>query len=100
MVKNGRMVMTHTQFAQHYFARFEHFARTHRVAWGLAETGQTDLSAAEDPFFIQHLYDSVSAHGGVAMSYFNSTVNSIAPWRLEGAKDADFAATLRETPTL
>lgn len=100
VMKNGRRITTHTQFKQHYFARFEHFAQSHGVAWGLAETGQTDLAASEDPLFVQHLYNSVNEHGGVAMAYFNSTVNSIAPWRLEGAKDADFAATLRETPTL
>jgi hypothetical protein len=100
VVKKGRTIMTHTQFDHHYFARFEQFAQAHDVAWGLAETGHTGLSADLDPFFVQHIYDGVSSHGGVAVAYFNSLVNSIADWRLEGAKGADFAATLSETPTL
>ncbi len=100
VVKNGHRITSHTQFESHYFDKFERFARAHDVAWGLAETGHTDLSAGTDPLFLQRLYDAVSSNGGVAISYFNSTINSIAPWRLEGAKSADFAATLRETPTL
>ncbi len=99
VVKDGRRMMTTTHF-ERYFAKFEQFARTHDVAWGLGETGQTDLSAEMDPLFVQKLYDSVGRHGGVAVTYFNSTVNSIAPWRLQGAKATDFAVTLRGAPTL
>ena len=50
--------------------------------------------------FLQRLYSGVLAHGGVGVSYFNSTINSIAPWRLVGEKEQAFAHVLRESPTL
>ena len=99
-MRRGSRVVVPTQFVDRYFVRIEQFAREHGVAWGLAETGQTDLSADQEPLFVQLLYDDVSSYGGVAVSYFNSTMNATAPWRLSGSKDAQFAATLRETPTL
>jgi hypothetical protein len=96
----GRTITERTRFKRHYFGRFEEFAQRHHVAWGLAETGNTDLSAAVEPRFVQHLYNGVRMHGGVAVTYFNSTLNSTAPWRLVGTKERHFAAELRTTPTL
>jgi hypothetical protein len=96
----GRTVNERTRFKAHYFGRFEKFAQEHQMAWGLAETGNTDRSAAVEPQFVQHLYNGVRKHGGVAVTYFNSTLNSTAPWRLVGSKEQRFAALLRSTPTL
>ena len=96
----GRTSIERTRFKHHYFAKIQKFAEQHDVAWGLAETGYTDRSALVEPKFVQHLYNSVRRHGGVAVSYFNTTVNSVAPWRLTGVKEEQFAAQLRSTPTL
>ena len=49
---------------------------------------------------MERTYQSLSRHDGVALAYFNTTLNSIAPWRLKGAKERAFATTLRNTPTL
>jgi hypothetical protein len=100
VVRGGRMIGERTRFKHSYFTRFERFAETHDVAWGLAETGYTDRSARVEPRFVKHLYNGVRLHGGIAVTYFNTSVNSAAPWRLAGAKGAQFAATLRRTPTL
>jgi hypothetical protein len=96
----GHVVSTRTRFKTHYFERFERFAVAHDVAWGLAETGYTDRSAKVEPRFVQHLYNSVRRHDGIAVTYFNSTLNSVAPWRLDSGKSARFATILRTTPTL
>jgi hypothetical protein len=99
-VAYGRTITARTRFKSHYFGRFEKFAQEHQMAWGLAETGNTDVSAGVEPRFVQHLYNGVRRHGGVAVTYFNSTLNSTAPWRLIGGKEQHFAAELRTTPTL
>ena len=96
----GRVTAVRTKFKRSYFKTFEKFAEKHDMAWGLAETGHTDLSAGVEPRFVKHLYNSVRRHGGVAVAYFNTRFNSVAPWRLTGQKDRHFAATLRGTPTL
>ena len=90
----------HTDFERDYFPRFRDFARRHQVAWGLSETGQTDRSAAVNPRWMERTYQSLSRHDGVALSYFNTTLNSIAPWRLKGLKEQRFATALRNAPTL
>ena len=92
--------VAHTDFERDYFPRFRAFARRHKVAWGLSETGQTDRSAAVNPKWVERTYQSLSRHDGVALAYFNTTLNSIAPWRLKGAKEKAFATTLHNTPTL
>ena len=100
-VESEGSVSTHrTPFKRSYFKKFQKFADKHDLAWGLAETGHTDRSASTEPRFVKHLYNGVRRHGGVAVAYFNTTLNSIAPWRLQGEKDRQFAATLRRTPTL
>jgi hypothetical protein len=100
VVRDGRVVGERTRFKRSYFTAFEHFAAKHHVAWGLAETGYTDRSARVEPRFVQHLYNGVRKHGGVAVTYFNTTLNSVAPWRLAGAKTQQFARVLGTTPTL
>jgi hypothetical protein len=97
---NQRKHVQHTDFERGYFPRFRAFARRHKVAWGLSETGQTDRSAAVNPKWVERTYQSLSRHDGVALAYFNTTLNSVAPWRLKGAKERAFATALRNTPTL
>jgi hypothetical protein len=98
--RGGVVTTERTRFKHNYFTRFQKFAEQHDVAWGLAETGYTDRAAAVEPRFVQHLYNGVRRHGGVAVSYFNSTLNSTQPWRLDADKSRWFADALQDTPTL
>jgi hypothetical protein len=52
------------------------------VAWGLSETGFTHSAAEVDPHWIRRTHRQLVNAGGVAFTYFNSTLNSIAPWDL------------------
>jgi hypothetical protein len=100
VLKHGRRFDTSTDFADRYFRPFERFAKAHHTRWALAETGQTDASAAVDPHWARRTYLEMAKYGGVAMSYFDSDLNSRADWRLRGAKEQDFADALRLAPTL
>jgi hypothetical protein len=100
VVKNGVRVNDFTDFERDYFSAFSRFAKAHGVAWGLAETGQTDRSAVVEPNWTLRTYLSVMKYGGIAFSYYNSTLNSVAPWRLDIEKGEEFARVLRTTPTL
>lgn len=100
VVRNGHTKNVATDFEGHYFKEFQRFAKNKGVAWALAETGHTDRSASIRSDWVLRVYLSALKYGGVAVSYFNSTLNSIAPWRLVGAKEEEFATTLRMTPTL
>lgn len=100
VLKHGRRFATSTDFAGSYFRPFERFARRHHTRWALAETGQTDSAAAVDPRWVRRTYLQIARYDGVAMSYFNSGLNSRADWRLQGEKARDFAAALRRSPTL
>lgn len=87
-------------FGGDYFAKFRRFAESRGVAWAIAETGHNDRSAEDDPEWLQRVYRTLTEYGGVALTYFNTTVNSSTSWRLTGAKEQEFAAVLRTTPTL
>jgi hypothetical protein len=98
--RNGARVNDSTDFERDYFSAFSRFAKQHGVAWGLAETGQTDRSAQVDPNWTLRTYMSVLKYGGIVFSYYNSTLNSVAPWRMNSEKSQEFAMVLRTTPTL
>jgi hypothetical protein len=98
--KDGTFFDEHTRLRRDYFPSFGVFARQHGVAWGIAETGHTDAAAAHDPTWIRDTYESMVEHGGVAFTYFNSTLNSSGSWHLSGVKERRFARLLRTTPSL
>lgn len=98
--KDGTLFEEHTRLRRDYFPGFEVFARQRGMAWGLAETGYTDESAEVDPAWMGRTYEALLAHGGVAFTYFNSTLNSAGSWHLDGAKQERFATLLRTTPSL
>ena len=83
-----------------YFPYFQQFAAERGLAWGLAETGYTDEASAVDPHWVSRTYRQLVQHHGVAMSYFDSDLNSDASWRLTGLKARDFATALSSSPTL
>jgi len=98
--RNGVMFKNHTDFVGSYFTKIQAFAVAHHVHWGIAETGQTDLASIDDPDWAARTYQELRANGGIAMAYFNSTLNSTASWYLTGSKEQHFAAALQDTPTL
>lgn len=89
-----------TEMGPEYFSHFEAFSKRFDVPWAVAETGITDAYAARDQRWVQRTYQELLDHGGVALVYFNSLLNSDASWRLQGSKEQDFAAALRSSPTL
>jgi hypothetical protein len=98
--KDGSPIRQRTNFTGDYFSKFRTFAESHHVAWGLSETGHNDLSAEVEREWVRRTYGSVLDYDGVALAYFNTTLNSLAPWNLTGTKERDYASVLRTAPTL
>lgn len=100
VVKNGKTTTKWTSFAD-YYNRISTWARSAGVAWGLAETGVTDTAAAARPSEISDAVNLMEQYGGIAYSYFDSALNSVAPWVLgTDAKRKAFARALADSPTL
>jgi hypothetical protein len=98
---HGKVSTTHTNMRGDYFAKFQTWTRAHHMAWGLAETGFSDRSALNDPRWVQRTYTDLVATGGVAFTYFNTTLHSVAPWNLgTNAKKLAFTSALRTSPTI
>lgn len=98
VVKDGKENTKGTDLPTAYFEKIKAWADAEGVAWGLAETGYTDKAAAVDPRWIERTYGEMRAMGGVAFAYFNTTLNSIAPWHIDsGTKQTDFTRALRKT---
>lgn len=98
---NGSISTTSTNLGTQYFPQIAAFAAAHDVAWGLAETGYSNEAFAYDKAWLGRTYDQMVAAGGVAMSYFNTDLNSVGSWPLgTGAKADQFGAVLRRAPVL
>ena len=100
VVRDGKEDLSVTQLADEYFVPFQEFSRRYGVPWAVAETGITDAYAQRNPRWVQETYRQLIKHDGVALTYFNSRLNSTASWRLAGAKEQDFADALANSPTL
>ncbi len=97
----GKMHLKYTDMNGAYFKPFGDWAKKNGVAWGVAETGITDKASADNPQLLQQTYTSMKNNGGVAFTYFNTTLNSVASWALTPqSKKNQFAAVLRATPTI
>lgn len=100
MFRNGQR-MDPTDMDGDYFLRISRWARHHNTRWGLGETGYTDYAARRTPEWIDETHAALVNRGGVAMSYFNSKLNSVAPWHLDmQVKEDDFADAMKGTPRL
>jgi len=71
-----------TDLDESYFSKIEPWAKQQGLVWGLAETGFTDMAAEVDPDWIRRTHKQLEDRGGVAFAYFNTTLNSAAPWDL------------------
>ena len=82
VVKDGEENTKGTDLNAWYFSKIKPWAEREGVAWGLAETGFTHKAADLDPHWIRRTHRQLENAGGVAFAYFNTTLNSIAPWHL------------------
>ncbi len=81
-VKDGVMNTKNTNLRASYFEPISAWAEQRGVAWGIAETGFTDEAAELYPHWVQQTYQALEDLDGVAFTYFNTTLNSIANWAL------------------
>jgi hypothetical protein len=81
------------QWTNHYFRPIQRWAAKTGVRWGLAETGFTHAAASKDPRWVARVYQALVKHKGIAFSYFNTNLHSVADWRLRtAAKKKQFKA--------
>ncbi|WGX96057.1 cellulase family glycosylhydrolase [Nocardioides sp. L-11A] len=100
VVKNGSTTTKWTDFEQYYRA-ISTWSRSIGVDWALGETGVTDVAADARPAAIADAVRLMEDYGGIAYSYFDSALNSVAPWTLgTPAKRAGFAQALAGSPSL
>lgn len=80
-----------------WFSLFNSFARAHGARWGVAETAYTNQAAAKNPAWITTTFNQLVAYRGVAMSYFDTTLNNSGnSWPLQtSAKLAAHARNVR-----
>jgi hypothetical protein len=84
-----------------YFAKMQQWSASAGVPWGLAEAGITDAGLADRPSWFQDTYDRISARGGKAFAYFNTTLNSKVNYALTTSlKKQKFRETLRKAPSM
>lgn len=100
VVKDGRTTTDWTDFSE-YFRQIAAWARKADVAWGLGETGVTGAAVKKRPSAIPNTVQLLERFGGVAYSYFDTTLNSIADWTLRpGAKRDGFADAASSSPRM
>lgn len=100
VVKDGRTTTSWTDFSA-YFDQIARWARAEGVAWGLGETGVTDAAARARPAIIPDTVELMRSYGGVAYSYFDTTLNSVADWTLNpGPKREGFGEAVAAAPRL
>ena len=88
-------------FNANYFVPIQRWAQSQGVRWGLAETAYSDPAAKKNAQWIPRIYQAMKAQGGIAFSYFNTTLNSTANWKLGLAtKKSAFTRVNKPAPTL
>ena len=98
--KDGEYRTGEASLKSRYFTPIGAWAKSKGIAWGLAETGLTDAASKDYPSWIRTTYNELDSTGAMAMSYFDTTLNSTDSYSLTGGqKDADYAAALKGAPT-
>jgi hypothetical protein len=100
--KSGQPTMTTWKdFRGDYFSKFQTWAKSKGVAWGLAETGYSDPAAKQRSGWISKTYNDMVAYGGIAFSYFNTNLHSQANWKLSlPTKQNAFTFVNKSAPTM
>ncbi|WP_110181955.1 carbohydrate-binding protein CenC [Nocardioides solisilvae] len=99
---NGTLVTKTEDMRTTYFDKFAAWAKANNTTWALAETGLTDEAHAADPAWIERTYQQLVETGGLAMTYFNTELNSYGNSYpiTTPQKYAGFAAAQRNAPLL
>lgn len=84
VVRSGKRIRT-SRDPMDYIDIVSRFAREQGVPWGIGEIGFTRAGAEVSPRWLTATLDAVLSRGGVAMSYFDSTLATDANWYLEDA---------------
>jgi hypothetical protein len=96
---DGHRVTKATDMRDAYFEPLSRWAKKKGVAWAIAETGVSDVAAKRYPQLLQQTYADLVATGGVAFTYFNTTLNSKGSWVITSQEKLDqYARTLKRSP--
>lgn len=97
--KNGKYRTGDPSLKKDYFDKIAAWAKTKDVAWGLAETGLTDAASKDNPNWLSTTYEELKATDAVAMTYFDTLLNTDDSYNLSGGqKNLDFGVALRKSP--
>ena len=97
-VVKGRTLTRPTDMRGAYFEPLSRWARSTKVAWAVAETGFSDPASKRYPAWIEETFADVVGTGGVAMCYFNTTLNSKSSWAISSpAKERQYARALQRS---
>ena len=100
-VQDGKFNTAWPDFAKSYYDPISRWAKEKGMPWAVAETGYSDEAHKIDPLWISKTYSDLEAYGGVAYTYFNSTLHSDASWSLSSdSKRAAFTRVMTGTPAL
>jgi hypothetical protein len=66
-----------------FIPTFQQWADSHGIRWAIAEVGYTQAAAVVDPQWLDTMYNDAVANGAAALSYFDSSQNSVADWTLD-----------------
>jgi hypothetical protein len=101
VVENGVANTEGTDVRSAYFVPISSWARAHDVHWALSETAYTDQLSKIDPDWIGRTRRQLEGLGGVAYSYFDTTLHSAGTWSLSTLlKKEAFARARVGTPRL
>lgn len=81
-----------------YYDHFSAFAKKHDTEWGVAETGLNNEASRKDPEWMQRNFDQIQARDGIAMTYFNTHLNSSTTWQItDSVKSKQFGNVLKDS---
>jgi hypothetical protein len=96
-VKDGVEITEWSSLYQ-YVSIVAPFAERYGIEWAVAETGWNDNAATRDPYWFSSQVQVVRRQGGIAVAYFDSSLESTTDWTLnEPVKLADFASVLGDS---
>jgi hypothetical protein len=68
---------------------FQSWADGHGIRWAIAETGYTAEQSNIDGYWLDTMYNDAVANGAAVVSYFDSSLNSVADWTLDTSLKID-----------
>jgi len=101
MKSSGVVDTKQVDMKKDYFDPISAWAASKGLAWAVAETGYTDAAHAVDPTWLPRTFAGLKADHGIAMSYFNTPLNSASTWTWvlgSAGKKAAFARILARSP--